>query len=150
VRSWSRFWRLSRAERQLLAQALVLLPLTVAALRLMGFRRCQALLARLAPRRTDQAATIDDARGMARMVDVAARHGLVRATCLPRSLVLWWLLRRQGIDSELRIGVRKEAGRFEAHAWVELHGVVLNDGGEVHERFAAFARALVPAGGVAL
>jgi hypothetical protein len=132
------------------AQALVLLPLTVAALRLMGFRRCQALLARLAPRRTDQAATAYDARGMARIVDVAARHGLVKATCLPRSLVLWWLLRRQSIDSNLRIGVRKEAGRFEAHAWVELHSVVLNDGGDVHERFAAFARALVPAGGVAL
>jgi hypothetical protein len=150
VHRWSRFWGLSRAERRVLAQALVLLPLTVLALRLLGFRACKALLARLASRVTDPSVGMAEARGVARMVDVAARHGVFEPTCLPRSLALWWLLRRRRMASELRIGVRKEAGCFEAHAWVELHGVVLNDGGDVHERFAAFARAVVPAGGVAL
>ncbi len=35
-------------------------------------------------------------------------------------------------------GVRKEQGRFEAHAWVEREGVALNDGSDVNVRFAAF------------
>jgi hypothetical protein len=81
---------------------------------------------------------------MARLVDAAARRGPYSATCLPRSLTLWWLLRRRGIDSYLRIGVRKAAGRIEAHAWVELRGLVLNDQGDVSQRFAPFDRPIAP------
>jgi hypothetical protein len=155
VANWSRVWRLSPAERRSLALALALLPLTALALRLVGLRRWQAALARLAPvgagaAAGDEAAVLGRARAVARMVEAAARRGPYRATCLPRSLALWWLLRRQRIDGDLRIGVRNEGGRFEAHAWVELRGAVLNDGDDVRERFAAFGRAILPAGGVAL
>jgi hypothetical protein len=140
---------LSWAERRLLAQALALLPLTALALWAMGFRRWQALVARLTPvvdaGGRDEAAVIREGRATARLVEAAARRGPYRASCLPRSLALWWLLRRQGIESDLRIGVRKEAGLFEAHAWVELRGLVLNDSGDVGERFAAFDRAILPA-----
>ena len=61
-----------------------------------------------------------------------------------QSLALWWLLRRQGIASDLRLGMRKDASRFEAHAWVEYLGRVLNDRNDVHRRFAPFDRAIVP------
>jgi hypothetical protein len=149
--SRSRLWQLRPAERSSLAQALVLLPLTALALWLVGFRRWHAALARLAPAGAapaarDEGAEIARARAVARMVEAAARRGPCRATCLPRSLVLWWLLRRRGIDADLRIGVRKDAGRLEAHAWVELRGAVLNDGDDVRARYAAFGRAIVPAG----
>jgi hypothetical protein len=155
VRNWSKVWRLSPAERSTLVQAQALLPLTALALRLVGFRRCQAVLARLAPAAAapagaDEVAVLGQARATARLVEAAARRGPYRATCLPRSLALWCLLRRRGIDGELRIGVRKEAGRVQAHAWVEWRGVVLNDGDAVRERFAAFDRAILPARGVAL
>jgi hypothetical protein len=39
VANWRRAWRLSPAERWLLAQALALLPLTALALWAVGFRR---------------------------------------------------------------------------------------------------------------
>jgi hypothetical protein len=127
----------------LLVQTLFLLPLTGLALWVAGFRRWQALLTRLAPVRyvpanKDVAALVREGRAIARLVDAVARRGPYSATCLPRSLTLWWLLRRRGIDSYLRIGVRKEAGRLEAHAWVELQGLVLNDDTDVRKRFAAF------------
>jgi hypothetical protein len=151
VASWRRVWRLPPEERRLLAQALAMLPLTALALWAVGFRRWQALLARLAPVGAaavgDEAALVRQGRAAARLVEAAARRGPYRATCLPRSVTLWWLLRRRGIDSDLRIGVRKEAGKFEAHAWVELRGLVLNDDEEVRERFAAFDRVIVPVGG---
>jgi hypothetical protein len=151
VANWSRASRLSAAERLVLAQALTLLPLTALALRVLGFRRWQATLARLAPA-GDTPAGKDEmlaqrGRAIARLVEAAARRGPYRATCLPRSLTLWWLLRRQGIDAELRIGVRKDAGPFEAHAWVEWRGRVLNDADSVRARYAAFDRAIGPAGG---
>jgi hypothetical protein len=36
------------------------------------------------------------------------------------------------------MGARSEAGRFEAHAWVELGGAVINDSGDAHLHFAPF------------
>jgi hypothetical protein len=59
------------------------------------------------------------------MVRLAAVYGPYHATCLPRAVVVWALLRRQSIDGELTIGVRKAADDLEAHAWVELDGVAL-------------------------
>ena len=81
---------------------------------------------------------------MARSVSRAARFGAVRGSCLAQSLVVWWLLRRCGLDAEVCIGVRRPTDTFQAHAWVEHRGTVLNDTADVRERFAAFERVEVP------
>lgn len=89
-------------------------------------------------------AFLERAHMTAHMVRMGARHIPCRATCLQQSLVLWWLLDRQGIKSDLRVGVRKEANRFEAHAWIELLGLPLNDSDDVRQRFVPFDSAVVP------
>jgi hypothetical protein len=86
---------------------------------------------------------VQQARRIARMVKIAASHGPYRATCLPQSLTLWLLLRRRGIASSLRIGVRKEISRLDAHAWVEIDGIVVNDRMDVPDRFVPFAGAIL-------
>jgi hypothetical protein len=48
-----------------------------------------------------------------------------RGNCLSRSLVLHWLLRRNGVDSKFRIGVRTHPS-FKAHAWITFQGRPLN------------------------
>jgi len=48
-----------------------------------------------------------------------------RLDCLPRSLAIYVLLRRQGVPATLRIGVKRFP--FAAHAWVECLGEVLDD-----------------------
>jgi hypothetical protein len=128
----------------MLAQALVLLPLTAAALRVLSFARVQALLSSTLRRSaaTGQSCAADRVQAATRVVGLAAERGLVRVGCLPHSLVLWWLLRRQGGDAVLRFGVRKAGAVIEAHAWVEHDGAALNDDNHVHERFAAFDRAI--------
>jgi hypothetical protein len=73
------------------------------------------------------------------MVDVAARHLPWRPTCLPRSLVLWFLLRRQGVPAELRIGIQKHDRQLEAHAWVEVDQRVVNDTPDIAARYPPFA-----------
>ena len=45
-----------------------------------------------------------------------------RYTCLRRSLVLFHLLRRAGCPVALHIGVRKQDGALQAHAWLVLAG----------------------------
>jgi hypothetical protein len=57
-----------------------------------------------------------------------------RALCLEQSLVLYYMLRRQGVPVRFRMGV--QAHPFAAHAWVEYRGQVLND---IPEHLKAFA-----------
>ena len=75
---------------------------------------------------------------MVRMVRAAVHHGVGRPSCLEESLVLWWLLGRRGIASQLRIGIRKEDAKFEAHAWVELEGAALNEPEARHHHYTPF------------
>ncbi len=72
------------------------------------------------------------------MVRAAVRHGIGQSTCLEESLALWWLLGRQGMASELRIGIRKNDEKFEAHAWIERDGKALNEPEAQHQHYAAF------------
>jgi hypothetical protein len=72
------------------------------------------------------------------MVIAALRYSFLQYTCLEESLTLWYLLRKQGIAACLRIGVRKENEKFEAHAWVEHRGEALNQDEETHRHYAAF------------
>jgi transglutaminase superfamily protein len=73
-----------------------------------------------------------------RMVRAAVRYSPAQFTCLEESLTLWYLLRKQGVPACLRIGVRKENEKFEAHAWVEDGGKALNQDDAMHRHYAAF------------
>jgi Transglutaminase-like superfamily len=129
----------------MLVLAVILLPVTAMALRLAGLRRSQRMfsffLLNNPVRKTKQSeATIARALHISRLVGVAVRHGVCGANCLQRSLSLWWILRRNGIYSELYIGTRKEIGLLNAHAWIEVEGVVLNDSNDVRHSYEPFDR----------
>jgi transglutaminase superfamily protein len=148
-RKISKFLALSPGQRWLLVQTLFLLPLAAAALRLLSFRRVSTTLARLSPAVAEKAwdddpETLSQVRTTARMVNLAARHGFFNASCLHRAMILWWLLRRQGIASDLRFGVRKEEGEVHAHAWVEYRGDPLDDEQNLRQHYVTFEQALIP------
>jgi hypothetical protein len=73
------------------------------------------------------------------MILAACRYSPIPSTCLERSLALWWLLGRKGIATQLRIGVRKDAGKFAAHAWVERLGTAIGEPDATHLHYSAFA-----------
>ncbi len=123
-----------------------MLPLMALTLWLLGFTRTQSMLATLAPIDKhsgpgQKQTTVYQAHVTAKMVTVAAQRGPFRTSCLPQSLVLWWLLRCQKIESELCLGVRKGASAIEGHAWVEYLGLSLDGASELQEGFAPFKRA---------
>lgn len=69
-----------------------------------------------------------------RHVDVGSRY-IPGASCLTQALAAQVLLRRAGLDTTLRIGVKKEpAEGLKAHAWLECDGVIVV-GGEVMSQF---------------
>jgi hypothetical protein len=136
-----RFRALERPAQELFLRAIVLLPLVALSLRWRGFRSTQTSLQLLlsdAPQEHNPVLINKDAAMTVHMVNAADRHGLVHPSCLAKSLTLWWLLGRQGIPSQLRIGIRKETEKFEAHAWVERDGAALNEPDEYHHHYAAF------------
>jgi hypothetical protein len=139
-----RFSALERPARGMFLRAAVLLPLISWSLRLRGFRKTQAFLQKLLPPPAESPNThaTDRSELTVRMARAAVRHSLGHPTCLEESLALWWLLGRQGIASELRIGVRKQNDTFQAHAWVERDGIALNEPQALHEHYAAFDAAL--------
>lgn len=144
-----RLGQLSPRERWWLFQALLLLPLVHLALLLLGYARLRGLVERLLPLKASrmslsEAELLARALSCARVVSIAAAHGLYRAGCLRRSLLLWGLLRREGVQSQIRFGVRVCGRRLEAHAWVECNGAVLDEAPDVFERYTPLHGALPP------
>lgn len=119
------------AEIPALARAWMYLLVARVALRFLPVRRVEALLAGISPKGRR---AISSAR-LARLVAIAARGHLLPMTCLPRSLALQALLRRQGVEADLRIGVRREAGELRAHAWIEDGGHPVGETADVRRRF---------------
>jgi len=154
--SFRKLQRLSGNERRLLAQALVLLPLTFWGVYALGVSRWHRFLAQLASLGTtsnrsenhrgsvasertlaiSDAAAVEQAKAIARIVKIAAEKGTYQARCLQQTLVLWCLLRRNNLESEIRFGARKQAGELQAHAWVEVGGVALNEDSDVCLHFS--------------
>jgi hypothetical protein len=71
------------------------------------------------------AAELRQAERLAHLAAIAGRRGIVQARCLSQAMLVRALLRRRGLDAVLQVGVRKDRGQFDAHAWVELEGHTL-------------------------
>jgi len=142
---WRRWRELSWTDRRLLLQAALLLVYARLKLPFIEFRVDPATGQEL---RSAEPAdpVLARAQVIARLVGIAAAHSPVALTCLHRSLVLWWLLRRQGIPCALRLGANTQSGPFEAHAWVECAGVALNEQGAHLSRYSPFGQAVSPVG----
>ena len=145
---WRRFVQLralSFYEWWLMFISMQLLPLIALLLRLFGYRRTKSFIIHFIPGESsllkpgEQA--FNEALVVARMVSIAGRYGPYRANCLKQSLLLWFLLARHGIFTEICLGVEKESEKeFGAHAWVECAGINLSDSEEVQKKFAVLEK----------
>lgn len=115
----------------ILIQAALLMPLISCSIRLFGLKKSRYWLGYLAQRSnrdsTSYLDTLALGQNIARLVAIASYKGLIRANCLQRSLCVWFLLLHRGIDSDIRIGVRKAGQALAAHAWVEHIGIPLGE-----------------------
>lgn len=142
------FLRLTHVEQVILIEAAAALLVTWFGLRVFGFRRWSFVLRPMSnPLRSldSKVSMLAAARTIAAMESAAVRNLFLQTNCLERSIVLRWLLSSRGISSELRIGAQKRSNKFEAHAWIECEGVVLNDIEDVHSHFVPFDAPLASA-----
>lgn len=63
--------------------------------------------------------------------------------CLARSLTLWFLLKRKGIATELKFGMRKNKDKISAHAWLEYNGKELNAEGKSEQKYTPFSESIL-------
>jgi len=137
--AYARWRTLTRGEQRLAVQSWLTIAAASAGVRVFGVERTLRL-ASLAHPSTALGVTLSLSKGQGRRqiagaknvigdvvtaVDRAGRY-VPGGTCLPQSVALAWLLRRRGVDASVCIGTRKDYGRFEAHAWVEVAGVAIN------------------------
>jgi hypothetical protein len=125
----------SAEDWRVLLTAWCLLPLIAMSLRILDYPRTRDVMRRFVQETGRVAAPEVQIERVTRLVGVAARHGACRASCLCLALAVWWLLARRGVETRLKIGVRKDPTGFSAHAWVERDGVVLTGGADAHERY---------------
>ena len=137
ARKWS---RLSAGERRAFASALWLVPALHIAVRLRGFQKVRRWVEATVPApRAVYGSTAERIRIGVVSVNRVKQFSMLRGNCLSQSLALTRMLRRRGIAPELCVGVRSTKPHFDAHAWVEFEGRVLNDSQDVHTRFTPFA-----------
>ena len=133
----AQFRNLTAMQKRTLLSAWLWLPLFWLGLRALGLSRFQACLLKT-PARSAPPLALPVIQALGEATNIAARHSLFPATCLTRSLLLEWLLRRLNVISELRIGVRLTQGMLDAHAWVECEGAPVNDQPDVSAQYASF------------
>src|SRR5687768_5912073 len=123
--SWAlrRLARISRRERQLLAEATLLVPVVHQLQQRLPFARWRRLLERARPSTSRPNAS---PREVAWAVGVAADYLPGQYKCLPRAYATHVLLARHGHASQVRVGVARDPqGKVEAHAWVDCQGVTV-------------------------
>ena len=113
----------------MLLRAFAALTTTDIALRIHGFQRLvdDARSAGAPRRRVVGREELLRAMRYAHWLEVASRYHLVGVRCLHRSITLHSWLLREGLPSQIRLGVRKEGSELKAHAWVEVDGYVVSD-----------------------
>jgi hypothetical protein len=114
----------------------IMIALLKLSLRVRGYKRTIEWMRRRVenvPVRTDVDPTVVKAAEW--WVAMAAAFYPGRAQCLERSLVLYYVLRRQGVPVKYCHGVQPSP--LTAHAWIEYQGDVIND---VPERVREFSK----------
>ena len=97
--NWTKFCAISWPDRRTLLAAMARLPLFWLGLHVLGLRRFQAWLQRDAPA-IESSLSFDEIVRIATLINIAALHMPFPATCLTRSLLLGWILRRRGVASQ--------------------------------------------------
>jgi|SRR5579859_2679719 len=139
MRLMARFKESSGRERRLFFSALILVLAIRIALWTLPYTVTRGWVNRLRkPARSGCELDSRSIRQVAWAVEAASRR-IPGATCLTQAMATQVLLGRRGHASELHLGVaRNPNGQFEAHAWIETQGHVVQ-GGAI-EGFHRFSR----------
>jgi hypothetical protein len=141
VAAYRRYVALGAAERRLVVEALVLMAIVRVCLGRRSILEMRRILSRWLPRSRGQSSQAGS--GRIQWAVAAAARRIPGATCLVQALTADALLKRRGMASEVRLGVRRadeRPGSFEAHAWVVSDEQIVVGGVETLPDFTVLSR----------
>jgi len=128
--------RLPAADKWLIFKVAIMLPLVEGGLRLFGLQVVARILESPAKSVALPFESSPEVERQARLLSMVRHRHPFAGKCLSRSLTLWWCLRRTGIKSEVRLGIRKDGSKLRGHAWVEYQGKPVCEPPGVCQRYA--------------
>ena len=125
-----KFFARSWADRGLLVRAFVLVSAVRIGLWVLPYRTVRRLAeCPVTPREMTPEEEMRSLRRIVGAVEAMSRRLLGTKPCLTQALAAQRILRQEGIDSTMRIGVAKDGRELLAHAWLERGDRVLIGGG---------------------
>ncbi len=138
------FRGLSYSDKFLFLGLVLLVPIVKVCLRFFGFKRVADFFKHLTKTKLERTEANKKIERYNDLLKFFYRFFPLNGMCLPVSLIFWWLLRRQGFETELRFGTRKDnKAKLFAHAWIEYGGVPLEADENVKEKYTAFNESLI-------
>ncbi|MEZ5428366.1 MAG: lasso peptide biosynthesis B2 protein [Pyrinomonadaceae bacterium] len=120
------FWNLPLSHKWIFIQIATLVPLVQLGIKTVKFKRTFRILQFFQKRRpANPANRLKTVRRYQNYLNLFHKQFPFLGKCLAGSLALWFLLRRKGIETELRFGVKKEDEKLLAHSWIEYRGKLL-------------------------
>lgn len=146
LRKLRTFLALPAPHRRIFAKIALLVPALELAVRALGFRRTYGLLRRFS--RPDGGQPVDDEKRIVyrhmNYLHLYERQFFSFGNCLARSLAVWFLLTRRGIEVDLQFGMKKDVnGSLLAHAWLEHKGEPLITASEKEEQYVPFSEPIL-------
>jgi hypothetical protein len=123
IDTFNAYRALTAADRRLVREAALLLLRARMSAAIVPF---SALRTSLGARRSKHALSSHSTERIVWSVTAVARRVPFRTTCLIDALAVDAMLRRRGVASDIRFGVKPPDGHvLAAHAWVEVEGKVV-------------------------
>jgi hypothetical protein len=135
-----KFNQLSRQEKLLFLQTMLVLTSVTLGLRALPWLKLQRLLLKLANWHARSAVRRRVSLRSITQSIRAASHYIPKATCLPQALTAQHLLIWNSYPADFQIGVAKDAnGKLEAHAWVTSQNKIIAGGERTTNRFVSLS-----------
>lgn len=139
-----RFTKLTLLEQALLLQLSLLAFGLKTALAMLPIPRLTSLLSRAGSSHWFNRIPLFHSRctldQLLRLIDLATTVSHGESRCLPRSLLLFWLLCARREPGDLCLGVSTSLNKLDGHAWVEQGGIVVGDTRTFTDRYTPFLR----------
>ncbi len=139
-----RAWRLGPTGWGLLVEVVATGVLVELGLRLIPFQRLLRLFENTLPPVSSPPDAEAQLTAVLRISSAVFRRSPIPITCLRQSLILFWLLRRRRLSTQLRIGVARNGESVSAHSWIEYQGRALLEQSSPADRFPAILSVEAP------
>ena len=135
--------RLSYPNKWLFLKGLFLAVFLRVCFKISNFKKTLAFFSRFKTGKTVSQNESNEVRRYHHLITLTYGFGPSVVNCLSVSTAYWWLMKRRGIATDLKFGMKKDNEKLLAHAWLEYNGEPLTADAEVEKKYIAFGESIL-------